>query len=126
MPETVLSVGNCGFDNGQLKQILSASSHVSLETADSVSEAIDAVDADCRLVLVNRILDRTGESGVELIEKLVAKHPQTTVMLISNYPDAQQAAESAGAAPGFGKSQMGDPALAKRLADMLTKQGGAE
>ena len=31
------------------------------------------------------------------------------VMLVSNYPDAQQEAQAAGAVPGFGKAQVSSP-----------------
>lgn len=122
MTQYVLSAGNCGFDNSQLSQLLQDAAGTAVRTADSIDEAVDAVDDDCRLVLVNRVFDRTGEQGLELIGRLRDERPQAAIMLISNFPDAQQSAEAAGALPGFGKSQLSDPALAKRLAELLNRQ----
>lgn len=114
--QRVLCVGNCAFDQSQLQRLFPDS--VSVESADSTAAAL-AQAAGCHLVLVNRILDRTGESGLELIDGLRQQHPAVPVMLISNYPDAQQQAEQAGAMPGFGKAQLNDPSLEARLAALL-------
>ena len=58
------------------------------------------------LLLVNRVLD--GEfpdpGGVELIARTA--RAGVPAILISNFPDAQAAAQAAGARPGFGKNAM--------------------
>jgi hypothetical protein len=41
------------------------------------------------------------------------------MMLVSNYPDAQAAAEKAGALPGFGKRDIGSPRVKELLRDAL-------
>ena len=60
------------------------------------------------LVLVNRVLDEDGSSGLELIRAL--KHDpalaDVPVMLVSNHADAQEAAFDLGASPGFGKASL--------------------
>jgi hypothetical protein len=40
-------------------------------------------------------------------------------MLISNFPDAQFAAEEVGAAPGFGKQELREPATLQKLGQFL-------
>jgi hypothetical protein len=40
-------------------------------------------------------------------------------MLVSNYADAQQQAETAGALPGFGKSSLRTPETRERLRAVL-------
>jgi hypothetical protein len=40
-------------------------------------------------------------------------------MMISNYPEAQQAAESAGALPGFGKREIGSAKVKERISAAL-------
>jgi hypothetical protein len=65
------------------------------------------------LLLVNRVLEPgfDTESGVELIPLLRKKYPAARLLLVSNYPDAQAQAVAAGALPGFGKKDIGTPAL---------------
>jgi hypothetical protein len=69
------------------------------------------------LLWINRVLDGSfsAEDGVELVEQLAAQEPPPAMMLITNYPDVQAKATSAGAMEGFGKSDIGDPALTLRL-----------
>jgi len=67
------------------------------------------------LVLVNRIFDGDGSSGVDFIADLKKQADSPPVMLISDYTDAQQAAIGNGAAPGFGKSSLGSAETIDRL-----------
>jgi CheY-like chemotaxis protein len=62
-------------------------------------------------VLVNRVLDADGSSGLELIRALKAEEQlrDVPVLLVSNYEDAQAQAVQAGAVPGFGKAELGQP-----------------
>lgn len=74
------------------------------------------------LLLVNRVLDGrfdVGGSGIELIRQIAAQAGPIPLMLISNYKDAQQQAEEAGALPGFGKSQIADAAVRQRVSDAI-------
>lgn len=94
-----------------------------IETADTADEAMSSLHSGpFDLVLVNRIFDADGGSGLDLV-KVIKKNPVTSklpVMLVSNYPDAQQQAVDAGAEPGFGKAQLGDPAAADSLRAFLS------
>lgn len=119
----IISVGNCAFDHGQLVSLLSTvAPRATVRGVDSAEDAINAVQRagdDCRLILINRVFDRTHQSGIELIQQLSEQGCTAPIMLISNYADAQQQAVAAGALPGFGKSQMQDPKVAERLRDVL-------
>ena len=63
------------------------------------------------LLLLNRELDWgfSSRTGVELMKKLRAEHPELKFMLVSNYPEAQAEAQEAGALPGFGKRELSSP-----------------
>ena len=121
----VLSVGQCGFDHGMIARTLVAAFDadvVGVATFDEAYEVLRAGNVD--LLLVNRVTDRDGTSGVELIRGLKADSTLAgvPVMLVSNYADAQRAAESAGALRGFGKAEIGTPAAQSRLRSVLAKE----
>ena len=74
------------------------------------------------LLLINRALDGefTATDGIELIRQTRNNPHPPAMMLISNYPEAQEEAVKAGAAPGFGKSRAradGLPAIQKILSN---------
>lgn len=121
----VLSVGQCGADHGAISFILRRNFTVSLDTAHSVNEALTAAKDGYDLVLVNRVLDRSGESGLDLIRQMQSDEllVHVPVILVSNYADAQQQAVEAGAQPGFGKSQLRDPGLLDQLSSILDNGG---
>jgi two-component system chemotaxis response regulator CheY len=108
----ILSVGQCGYDHGQISRQLGRQHDAEVAAAATHDEALAAVRAGgIDLVLVNRIGDRDGASGLDLIRALKAD-PQTSavpVMLVSNLPDAQEEAVNLGAIRGFGKSELGSP-----------------
>lgn len=83
--------------------------------------------ADGELLLVNRVLDGdfATSSGLELIRAVTASGVAGRTMLVSNFADAQQEAESAGALPGFGKGQLYSAAMRERIAAAVghTQQG---
>ncbi len=118
----VLSIGNCAYDHQQIQRLFAAFSRVELRAVDSADEAVQQINSDCQLVLINRILDRTGECGLELVQRVKREHPVLPVMLISNFAAAQEAAEQAGALPGFGKAQLDDPDLVRRLEIALSPE----
>lgn len=68
--------------------------------------------------LINRELDGRFSSrrGLDIIEATASEDESApAVLLISNYDDAQQEAESLGARPGFGKSALYDEETGRRL-----------
>lgn len=120
---TILLVGHCGFDSGSLKSLAQSAVPGCTVTRVNAMADLESATGDADLLLVNRVLDGrfpTG-SGVELIRDLAGKDTAPPMMLISNYADAQADAESAGALPGFGKSDVALPDTAERIAAAVNK-----
>lgn len=122
MGKRILSVGQCHPDGMALTAFLEQTFSAEVQSAGTADEALSSLhNGPFDLVLVNRIFDADGESGLELIHAIktdpgVGKVP---VMLISNLADAQEQAVKAGAEPGFGKAQLGTPASISRLEKLL-------
>jgi hypothetical protein len=84
--------------------------------------------AEASLLLVNRALDGRfhAADGIELMRALRAQADDGVLprmMLVSNYPEAQAAAEEVGAAPGFGKRELRTVG-AERFAAALARESG--
>jgi hypothetical protein len=118
MSKRVALVGHCGPDASYLRiSVARAVKDVSFINADDESDLNRALVEGVDLVLLNRRLDwgfRTDE-GIELIRHLRAQHPNVKLMLVSNYPEAQDEAVKAGALPGFGKNEMRSSHVTERL-----------
>jgi len=120
MPKKVILVGHCGPDSSYLRLAVgSASKGVSIALAHSDASLDKLIDEGVDLVLLNRELEYgfSTDVGVEMIQRLREKYPNLKMMLVSNYPEAQEAAVQAGAMAGFGKSQIGT----RRVSDLLTQ-----
>jgi CheY-like chemotaxis protein len=90
--------------------------------ADGVTDALAALRAGgIDLVVVNRKLDMDYSDGIEVIRQIKAdeKLAASPVMLITNYPDHQDAAEKLGALRGFGKLEFGKPETIEKLDAVL-------
>jgi len=128
----VLSVGQCFADHGSLARTLKQHFGAEVVAADGPAEALGLLEQQAfDLVLVNRVFDADGGSGLAFIRQLTQRQPQVTipVMLVSNYEDAQREAVAAGARPGFGKAALGLPQTLLRLKEVLgekTAQSAAE
>jgi len=118
----ILSVGQCGLDHASLTRALGQAFAAQVTAADTHAEALRALrGGPFDLVLVNRIGDRDGARGLDLIRTLKADSGLASlpVMLVSNYPEAQAEAVELGALPGFGKSALGEPRTRELLAAAL-------
>ena len=118
MPKKVALVGHCGPDSSYLRMAVTrAVKDAQVVFADDQHTLNKLIESGLDLVLLNRQLDYGFETdeGVELIRRLREKNPSLKAMLVSNYPDAQQAAVAAGAVPGFGKREIGSP----RVSDVI-------
>jgi hypothetical protein len=107
MPTFVL-IGHCGPDSYLMKNAVSrAVPGATIVSADDQTD-LDRHLAPGAVLLVNRVLGDgfESESGIELIRALHRRQPQAITMLVSNYPEAQQEAQAAGARPGFGKREV--------------------
>jgi CheY-like chemotaxis protein len=110
MSVRVLDVGQCGFDGPRIAALCRQVLHATVEHCDTGRDALKRVgESKFDLVLVNRVLDRDGASGLDLIRDLLASGDVDSVMLISNYADAQEAAVALGAKRGFGKAALNRP-----------------
>jgi hypothetical protein len=105
----VFNVGQCGFDHRQISALcneLGASATAIHSEAELHSHLKKEIP---ELILINRILDRDGSSGLDIIKRLKSGKDTKAlpVMLISNYPSAQAEAMACGALEGFGKDSLG-------------------
>ena len=111
-------VGHCGPDSYMLRSAVKyAVRDAEVRMLNSERDLTSAIDAGAALLLVNRVLDGgfAEDGGIELIKKARLSWPQVKCLLISNFADAQAAAEAAGALPGFGKSQIGTPQMKQAI-----------
>lgn len=122
MARRVLDVGNCSMDHGSISGMLRDQFQAEVVQAHGPHDALAATrSGDFDLVLVNRKLDQDYSDGLEII-KLLKQSPDTAhlpVMLISNYPEAQDEAVAVGAEYGFGKKSLQSPETRERLARFL-------
>jgi len=117
----VLLVGHCGFDSGGLtrfaQKTLPGARVLRVNDQNTLTKLIS--ETPC-LLLINRVLDGSftvghGTALIEILGNESQNNTPSVSLLISNYEDAQQAAEQAGAASGFGKSDIGTPVAIERL-----------
>src|SRR6476620_11484913 len=108
MQAHVLSGGQCGYDDSRLARVLQVEADAHMERATSADDARQKIATKkYDLVIVNRVIESDGASGVEFIGEMRKAEGAPCFMLISDYADAQAAALANGAAPGFGKSALG-------------------
>ena len=119
----ILSVGQCGFDNSQIRQSLGKPLDAEIIAADTHRDATEALRVGgIDLVLVNRIGDADGALGLDLIR--IIKNDTATAsiptLLVSNFSSAQHEAMAIGAAPGFGKDDLGTKKEIEAIRQALT------
>ncbi len=118
---TVLLVGHCRPDAFALQSaVRRALGEADIAHVNSDKE-LEARAPGAALLLVNRALDGDfpDATGVELIARLAARG--VPALLVSNFPEAQAAAEAAGARPGFGKKDLNS----ERAASLIRAAAGA-
>jgi CheY-like chemotaxis protein len=121
-PKRVLSVGQCFADHSGITRVLRGSFGAEVIASDSAQDALEKLrEGSFALVLVNRVLDADGSSGMDVIGAIQAEESlrSVPVMLVSNYEDAQAEAVQTGAVPGFGKAALGQPHMLARVKPYL-------
>lgn len=122
----VMLVGHCGPDAIMLKTVVQrALPGAGVELINDQGSLETALERDV-VLLVNRELDgefRSGRGGIDLIRQLSEAGTAAPMLLVSNFADAQAEAESAGAMPGFGKSNLYDEDTTRRLQDAASRFG---
>ncbi len=122
MTKRVLDIGNCGPDHNALSHLLSEQFGAQVLQAHGLEDALQALqEQSFDLVTVNRLMDRDGSEGLEIIKRVKADAglSDTPVMLITNYDEHQQLAVNAGAVLGFGKTQLMSQQTIDRLRPFL-------
>lgn len=117
MATRILLVGHCGVDGPRLQsELASCLGAADVQRVNSDADLRRACDEGADLLLINREpLGLDCADGVELIEQLREQYPDTKLMLVSDYADAQEKAQGAGAVPGVGKSDIGSPKFEKTI-----------
>ena len=122
MTKRVLDVGNCGPDFASINNFLTTHFDCELAQAHGLEDTLEQLKAgDFALVTVNRKLDQDYSDGIEII-KAIKADPNLAgvpVMLVTNFPEHQDAAEAIGAVRGFGKLEL-NAETAQRLAPLFT------
>ncbi len=125
MPRQVLSVGQCVPDEAALERFLKANFDVRITQAETAADALDLLRKSAyNLVLINRKLDADYTDGTEILRAIKADEMlhTTPVMIVSNYPEYQDAAVHLGALYGFGKAELGRSDVIARLTPLLSDQ----
>jgi response regulator RpfG family c-di-GMP phosphodiesterase len=123
--QTVISVGQCGYDNSRIRSLIrSIDSTVEIKETDSHQETMEVLASlgEAALVLVNRVFDMDGSSGMDLIGQLKSKDSEFAnipVMLVSNYEKSQAEAIANGAIQGFGKSELQSVETRQKIVSVL-------
>jgi hypothetical protein len=120
----ILVVGHCGIDGPRLVRVLSEQFRgSSVERINSADDLGAALKRGADLLLVNREPVGFESTGLEIVRDVCGAHPGAAVMLISDYPDAQEEAQRVGAVPGIGKSKIDTPEFGRVVGAALG--GGA-
>jgi len=125
MSKKIALVGHCGPDSSYLRMtVAKAGRDFKVVSADDDAELKQQLEDGVDLLLLNRELDYGFDerTGVALIQRIRAAYPNVKTMLVSNYPDAQQAALQAGALRGFGKRELGSPRVLELIRAALEEQ----
>ncbi len=126
MSQRVVLVGHCGPDSSYLRiSVANALPGAKVSAVDDAVELEQGIKSGVDLLLVNRLLDYGFEEteGVTLIRNLRLRHPELKAILVSNYPEAQNAAIAAGAVGAFGKRELGTPRVTELLREVLKTNG---
>ena len=125
-PRVVISLGQCGYDNSRIaalvRSIDPAIGFQDTDTAEETLELLNDLGERAALVLVNRVFDLNGASGIAFIEQIKQTGSglgTIPVMLVSNYETSQAEAIAHGALPGFGKSELQAGPTRERVAGVL-------
>jgi CheY-like chemotaxis protein len=122
MSKRVLSVGQCSPDHATIGRYLTKNFNCEIAKADDAAEALAQLKSgQFDLVLVNRKLDIDYSDGIEVIRQIKSDPSiaDVPVMLVTNYPEHQDAAIAVGAVRGFGKLEYDKPETRERLAAVL-------
>jgi CheY-like chemotaxis protein len=122
MKKRVLDIGNCSPDHEAIRRLIEEQFEAEVAQAHGWNDAAGQLGRQSfDLVLVNRLLDRDGREGLEIIRLIKSDERLRAipVMLVTNYEEHQQQAVEAGALPGFGKRSIREPETVEKLRTLL-------
>ena len=122
MSKRVLDVGQCGPDHAAIRRYLTRHFECEVVQADGLEDTLAHLkNGRFDLVLVNRKLDADYSDGVEVIRQIKSDLATADVpaMLVTNYPEHQDAAVAAGAVRGFGKLEFDKDQTREKIAAAL-------
>ena len=125
MTKTVLDVGNCNPDHSALSRMLLSNYDVRILRTHELKDSLEILQKEpVHLIMINRKLDMDYSDGLEILKVLKRdeKWKSIPAMIITNYPEHQEAAVEAGADYGFGKLQFAENATHERLSRYLDKK----
>jgi CheY-like chemotaxis protein len=106
MPKRVLDVGQCGPDHATIRSYFSRNFDCEIVQTHGADDTLAQLKKGrFDLVLINRKLDADYSDGIEILRKIKADAAiaDVPVMIVTNYPEHQDAAVAEGALRGFGK-----------------------
>lgn len=124
MAKRVLDVGQCNPDHGSICRLIEQNFPATVERTHEMQDTLQALRAKrCDLILINRKLDLDYSDGMEILRAIKADPDLSAipVMLVTNYPEFQQAAIAEGAVPGFGKDDLRSPETLEKLKPYLAE-----
>ena len=120
MPHSVILVGHCGIDGPRLqREIKAALPDTDVVRVNTTTDLRRHLDDGADLFLVNREPVGFDEEGLDLVRQIHQADPDLKVMLVSDFPEAQEEAVQAGALKGFGKSELGSDTYTKTVKQAL-------
>jgi hypothetical protein len=118
----ILLVGHCGFDGPRLEKELSRRfPGAQVMRINSEDDLARECEAGADLLLINREPVGFDTDGMELVRRQCKSGVRHKVMLVSDYPEAQEEAMSAGAVRGFGKGEIGQESLTRTVRDAIER-----
>ncbi len=119
---TILSVGQCGYDDSRIGRLVREATGAFLDRAASAADAHRMIaEKKYDLILVNRIFDAGGE-GLPFIEELKNDPSRVPVMLVSDYADAQASAVAHGRFPVSASLRLGRRRWRKNYVNWLSRR----
>jgi two-component system chemotaxis response regulator CheY len=122
MSKRIVSVGQCGPDHATISRFLTSMFDCQVVSTDGLADTMrELKSSPVHLVLINRKLDADYSDGIEILRaiKSDAEVAHAPVMLVTNYPEHQDAAVEAGALRGFGKLEFENLATKQKLSAVL-------
>ena len=82
----LLDIGNCVPDHSAITSLVTANFDAQVDQAHRLEDAATLLGQhEYSLVLVNRLLDCDGSSGLDVIRSLKAEWPDVPIMMITNF-----------------------------------------